>query len=148
MDNELRALIVARLRAEADRIEAGGVVIDAYYDALGETDSLVDPDTARAAACDAIIDALDGREWNPAVDDIEWGVRVTVERASIVAIGRSDEYDYRADYELRTDGLSCVASVMVTRCPECDHEEAVPPGGTCSDCGCVDKGSMPYGVTL
>lgn len=143
----LRALIVARLRAEADRIEAGGIVCDAYCDGLYDTETAMSAQEARSNASGALEAALDDGEWHPDTEYIEWGIRVTVERATLAKVGRCDRFDYLADYEIRPEGSGVALEVIVTRCSECDHEEAVPPGGTCSHCGHADNGAMPDEVT-
>ena len=146
MDNELRALIVARLRAEADRVDAGGNVTNTWWEAGDDADV----ESSAEAARDVAAAWCDDDDVDPA--EIRWGLRVTVERARLVGIARCTDLVARdpsvVRYALVRADQKPTVEIDETDCPQCGLTEAVPPGGTCSDCGYVDDGELPDGVTL
>lgn len=145
IDPDTRSLLVARLRAEADRLEQGGTpltcVAERQDDYGGVSDDSLSVDEARRRTSDWITDADpdDG-----AVEDIGWCYAVPIEYARIVGVSRSDwGARYAARYELRPVDDTTAPVTEASECPACGHEEACPPGGTCSACGWVDPGAMP-----
>ena len=144
IDTSTRESIVRALRAYADRIESGNLA-PTYLVELDDSqlETAVTPDEARKIAAERLTD-FDG-QWPEDVDGIKWSVVVPIERAKAIRVwrAREGEYDYMAQYELRSVHDATAPVVEVTSCPECGHEEACPPGGTCSECGRKDPGCVP-----
>lgn len=89
MSSETRALIVRRLRQEADRIEAGGEPRECV--ARGEDhgcEDFEDVAGARRGALDSLTREREqawGQEWSGETESIHWGVVVAIEEARVVS---------------------------------------------------------------
>lgn len=147
MDSKTREMIVRLLRAEADRIEAG---FDSGYEPtcyiVGPCDlEVVDAVEAKPGA-QALLDSAIGNDgWDEETELIAWGVMLDIEVAKLVEVGRDTfgVHPWSGQYELRPADDTTPPVVTPTPCADCEHEEACPPGGTCSKCGHEDPGCMP-----
>lgn len=133
LENEYRARIVRKLRAEADRIEAGGAI--QCYSVSDEVEVEL---CAITEARDAMRVELEGYRdaWPDAVELQEWGVCVTVEEVVRTA-HRADlrgSFLEIVNYALMDPDDAPEPEVLEQECPRCGHEVRVPPGGSCPVC--------------
>lgn len=136
-----RARIVAALRAEADRIEAGG---EPWCYALKCEDGLVaDVNLKLDEARESLTVHCDYDDaWPDEVECQEWGVCVTIEEVARIA--------HRADLRDRFSEIMHVAlvdprnrhevEVLSQDCPECEEEVEVAPGERCPVCEAAGAG--------
>lgn len=132
LEDKYRAKIVAKLRAEADRIEQGGLPI--CY-AVNCDDKELHQDVDEALKVAAIEPPMRGEEWWDYVDSHEWGLMVSVEECVVVSHGA--DLSGRGEiinYELKDPDECGEPEILSQDCPECEEEVEVPPGGRCPVC--------------
>lgn len=145
MGDALRAQIVAALRAEADRIEAGAEPICWASDGEGY---VCDGRGYAAAECrqyaeDVVTECREAAaadEWPEEMNCVAWGVRVTVEAACLVARRRAT-YPGRVgeiwDYALVDPRTHVEPELGDPACASCDKERPctlTDDGYWCAEC--------------
>lgn len=138
LEAEYRARIVRKLRAEADRIEAGGSIQCYFVTDEVETEIGIPITEARAAMRVEIEDPND--EWPDTVELQEWGVCVTVEEV-VRKAHRADlrgRFSEIVTYALMDPDEAPEPEVLEQECPRCGSEVRVPPGGECQVCAMED----------
>lgn len=139
MSPEDRALVVRRLRQEADRIEAGGEPRECC--ARGEYSSgdyEQNLDEARREAESLIQDERDTAAdsyWHDEVRGIRWGVVVTVEEARVVERRCAYDIDTEADEVIEYGLVDAGAPVADLPLDPCDHCDCCTCNPCCSKCG-------------
>ena len=141
MNGELRASIVAKLRAEANRIESGDYDPDCYAVSVDEHELGLTVDEAIKHADPGQADEDDG--WPEDIDMQEWGVYVPVQRVQLTAHGRATgskagRFGYIAEYALVDADVTVTPSVLETYCDHCEQEAAVAPGDDCPGCAALE----------
>lgn len=144
LEDQYRAAIVRKLRAEADRIEAGGAPF-CYAIRCDENDSTtVEAFHNVAEARELLTVEVHGDFWPEFVEAQEWGVCVTIEDVRRV--------EHRADLRGRSSEFFNVAlvdpdtytgpDVMPQDCPGCRSEVRVPPNDGCPVCASGEVGDV------
>ena len=133
MDDDLRASAVRKLRALADRIEAGedvGGLFYSYDPAAGYTSGM-SASVAQADALSAIDDFRDGASdgWDPDMPQLEWGVALPIEVCRVVETKPTPgcEFNEWWDYGL-VDPDTYTGPVELHADPsddDCEEEEVV-----------------------
>jgi hypothetical protein len=133
LEEKYRAKIVAKLRKEADRIEAGGSPI--CY-AVNCDDKELHQDVDEALNVAAIDPPMPCDEWWDGVENHEWGVMVSVEECVRVShrADLSGRFTEAINYELKDPDDAGDPEILSQDCPECEEEVEVPPGGRCPVC--------------
>lgn len=135
MTPDLRATIVAKLRAEADRLERDG----GYPDCIAVDDCNVHEvglAVDEAIACSTPRSPEINDAWAEDVEFAEWGVYVAVQRAAMTEIGRSARsgFDHICKWELVDADLEVEPRILPTECPECGVTAEVHPDTYCPTC--------------
>ena len=133
LEEEYRARIVRKLRAEADRIEAGGSPI-CYGVNVDDHDLHLGVSGAKLTA--SFEAPMRGEEWDFDVECHQWGVMVSVEEVvkTAHASDLSNNTTELVEYVLMDPDEAPEPKVLVQECPRCGHEVRVPPGGSCPVC--------------
>lgn len=141
---ELRAEMVARLRALADEVEAG---MDPWCYAHDGDEGARILMTASEAARYAQPE-LDEDEWPEFVEINEWGLMLTMRRATIVAEGksRSSNFDRMMEVELLPPDAHTVVRVLDWDCSRCGWEGPLRPADECP--GCVVREAEAHGALV
>lgn len=140
MTPEMRANIVAKLRAAADKIEAGGEpLLYCYHHGFDFEETLATsyPDTVEEARGLIPVDLSDDY-WDDGVECQDWGVRVVVEAVERLAHRHADRhregFDEWVRYGLVDPDTYTGPEVEPHECRDCGAEVRRAPGEPCPGC--------------
>lgn len=138
LEDQYRDTIVRKLRAEADRIEAGGspqcygAGVDVEPELqLGIHEASIMPDVDMPAGDDCWHEDIAGQEWGVYV--VVEAVRLTDHHADLT--GNHDAFEI---YALVDPDTYTGPNIGIATCPECEWEGRLAPGADCPSCAATD----------